>query len=252
MNIIIAEQIIALINEHYWRLFPRRISKEEIAFLERNFFYYNRLQEPYKKEFIQKLQLILSTKKFVPRGGLKKITFEMEILIGATIVMVTFGWERLRLAHFNRIVVYPNSYYSSINQTYHKGEVNPRLGVIVIGWNHFVHGFSDLTDGINLGIHEVAHALKLSNYIQSDPHGSFSVKAFEEYRKWVPDELEKIRGGRDSIFRERGGEDEHEFFAVVLEAFFEKSHDFHSYHPNLYQALVGLLRQDPRVILNKE
>lgn len=238
------------LNEARWRLFPRRVSQEEIRFLNSHFPYFSRLKAQFRKEFIGKLEMILSTKRFIGRDGLEEVTWQMEILIGATLTMVTFGWKRLKLAHFHTILIYPNPYFSTINRTYHKGEVNPKHGLIIISWRSFVEGLADFEDGVNLGIHEVAHALKLANFIHSDGEREFNPQAWEEYKKWVPAEIQKIQLGNPTIFRDRGGVDEHEFFAVVVETFFEKSEEFKAYNPKFYQTMVYLLKQDPLVLLS--
>jgi Mlc titration factor MtfA (ptsG expression regulator) len=58
-------------------------------------------------------------------------------------------------------------------------------------------------------------------------------------------EIEIIRLGGSSFFRPSASKDPHEFFAVALEAFFERSVELKEYNANLYQALVFLLKQDP-------
>ncbi len=95
--------------------YKRKVTKADLNFLEKYFSFYNKLNSRHKKEFLKKLEMILSSKKFVSRGGLQEFTSEMEVLISATIVMVTFGWKRLRLAHFHTILIYPNAY--SVPQT---------------------------------------------------------------------------------------------------------------------------------------
>ncbi|WP_051287378.1 zinc-dependent peptidase [Algoriphagus mannitolivorans] len=231
-------------------MFQRKISTKDVQFLEEYFFYFARLQPRYKTEFLNKLKDILTRKRIIPRGDMRQVSPELELLIGATITMVTFGWNSLRLNHFHTILVYPDEYYSQINQTYHRGEVNPKYGLIILSLKPFLEGFIDPTDGINLGIHEVAHALKLAHFIHTDEEREFSPKAWETYKKWVPDEMKKIRLGLPTVFRERGGVDEHEFFAVVVETFFEKSQEFKAYNPKFYQTMVYLLKQDPLVLLS--
>lgn len=228
-------------------LFKRKLSPSDISFLEKHFSFYGRLNPTHKKEFLEKLETILSSKKFVPRGGLNEVSSEMEVLISATIAMVTFGWKRLRLAHFHTILIYPNAYFSTSNKTYHRGEVNPRFGLIVVSWRCFVEGFLDEKDGVNLGIHEIAHALKLANQIESDGEKEFESKAWKDYKCLVPFELEKVKSGENSLFRDASTLNEHEFFAVALENFFERPWEFFRSTPELYQSLVSLLKQDPRV-----
>lgn len=227
--------------------YKRKLTQEDISFLEKYFSFYTRLNAKHKKEFLEKLEMILSSKKFIPKGGLELVTSEMEVLISATMAMVTFGWKRLRLAHFHTILVYPHTYFSTSNKTYHRGEVNPRFGLIVVSWRCFVEGFLNENDGINLGIHEIAHALKLANQIDSDGEREFDKKALLEYRSLIPNEIQEIHSGNNSFFRTSAGLNEHEFFAVALESFFERPLEFFEKKQELYLLLVRLLMQDPRV-----
>lgn len=226
--------------------FHYRLTSEDRIILDSYFPYYSRLLPRFQKVFRDKLEMILSTREFIARGGLTEVTAEMKVLIGATIVQVTFGWEGVALNHFQKILIYPNTYYSTISKNYHKGEVNPRFGIIVLSWPHFLRGLADENDGVNLGIHEVAHALKLENQIQYNGESSFfNPGIWNEYMNLAMDEIEKLQNGINLFFRERGGVDSHEFFAVVLENFFERPEDFRSQKPDLYRVLVLLLRQDP-------
>ena len=59
-------------------------------------------------------------------------------------------------------------------------------------------------------------------------------------------ELEAIRTNKQSLFREYGGENLMELFAVSFEVFFEKPDLFNTHAPKLYIRMCALLRQDPR------
>jgi Mlc titration factor MtfA (ptsG expression regulator) len=65
------------------------------------------------------------------------------------------------------------------------------------------------------------------------------------------EEIQKIKAGNPTVFRSSAGLDDDEFFAVALETFFEKPHEFFDYNPSLYGMLVRLMRQDPRVWVRK-
>lgn len=245
---ILIQFILDLLEEIRWRLFARKVTAEEVGFLESHFPYFRRLGSKHRREFLKKLERIVSTKKFVPAGGLEEVTSEMELLIGATIVMVTFGWKRLRLVHFHTLVIYPNTYFSTINKVYHRGEVNPKHGLIVVSWRCFVEGLADQGDGVNLGIHEIAHALKLANQIDTDGEREFNPIAWRTYKELASVEIQKLKSGQNTFFRESAGLNEHEFFAVALESFFERPEEFQRILPELYDSLVRLLRQDPIVL----
>lgn len=237
-----------VLEELRFKVFKRKLEKSDLEILEKKFPYFARLSNSHKLEFCSKLEMILTSKEFIGRGGIHLVSQEMELLIGATIVMVTFGWKKVRLPHFKKILIYPNAYYSTISKTYHRGEVNPKLGIIVVSWNCFLEGIHDEHDGVNLGIHEIAHALQLENLIKSNSEKKFlDPIAFKEYSELAKQELENLSFNLSSFFRKAGGINEHEFFAVALENFFERPHEFFGYNPSLYASIVRLLRQDPRV-----
>lgn len=234
-----------------YKLLGMKLDDEQVAFLSRFFPYYAGLKPDHQREFEERVFFFLQEKKFIPRGSLKEISPKVKLLIAATAVKVSFGFREFKFEHFDKIVVYPDSYYSTINQQYHYGEVNPKLGIIVLSLINFLEGVGDPNSGRNLGIHEMAHALKLENQIHFNK-GSvvFNPKRWEEYARLAKTQVEKIsKGEKPSIFRAYAGTNKHEFFAVALELFFEQSKELKSYNPELYQSMVYLLKQDPLVLV---
>lgn len=236
-------------SELRFSVFSRKLTASDRKILEDHFPYYGRMNLKFKKEFERKLERILSSKEFVGRGGIEIVTEEMEILIGATITMVVFGWKGVQLPHFSRILIYPNTYYSTVTKMYHRGEVNPKFGLIVVSWRCFLEGLVDESDGINLGIHEIAHALKLENVISRNEEYNFlDPNLKRQYREHMERELKLMKEGKPSPFRQNALINEDEFFAVILEYFFEKPQSFQAERPEFYHTLVMLLRQDPLVV----
>ncbi|MBW3470233.1 zinc-dependent peptidase [Arthrospiribacter ruber] len=230
----------------------QKLSKQDVNILENLFPYYKNLRAEHKKDFISRLEWFIAEKEFVARGALQKVTPEMKLLIGATAIMVTFGFKGVFLRHFRKILIYPDSYYSTINQQYHYGEVNPKLGMIVLSWEKFVEGFMHSQSGVNLGIHEMAHAMKLENQIHYNRESNFfNPHRWETYAKEASLQQKKILNGDSDFFRASAAKNMHEFFAVALEVFFEKPREFSSYNPTLYKSLVYLLKQDPLTLSGK-
>jgi MtfA peptidase len=87
----------------------------------------------------------------------------------------------------------------------------------------------------------------LANQIDSDGEKEFDSKAWKAYKNLVPAEIEKVKTGENPLFRESATLNEHEFFAVALENFFERPWEFFQARQELYLAMVGLMRLDPRV-----
>ena len=211
--------------------------------LHRYFRYYQLLSPGDKARFERKVCNFLYSKQFIPRN-IPEVTIEAKVLIAASAVQLTFGLPNIYLQHFDKILVYPNAYYSSITQRYHKGEVNPRFGIIVLSWKNFVEGYAGSHDSVNLGLHEMAHALRLENIIRNGEYQFFDgqlISKFDEYARGICRNLK----GYGNFFRPYACTNEHEFFSVAIENFFERSAGFQQQIPELYDILARLLGQDP-------
>ncbi len=217
--------------------------------LEKHFEYYNRLSPQYQEEFVGKLVKFMNKKEFIPRQ-LVEVTEEMQVLISAAAVQITFGLPDVYLKHFSRILVYPDDYYSTIFKRYHRGEVNLGGGIIVLSWKSFVRGYADGADGYNLGLHEMAHALKLENGIFNSEYDFLDEEVLKQWTMVARKTIAEIREGTESFFRSYGGTSTDEFFAVTLENFFERPLEFRTEHPKLYKITVLLLMQDPITLLS--
>jgi hypothetical protein len=205
--------------------------------------YYQKLNPSDKVIFEKRVQKFINHKKFIARG-MDKITDEMKALIAGAAIQLTFGHPSIYFAHFKRILVYPDNYYSEISQRYHKGEVNMG-GLIVLSWKNFVEGFIDNEDGRNLGLHEMAHALRLENAVTNEEYGFLDDDILMTWTDLCYREIDKMNEGQSDFFRAYATANTQEFFAVAVENFFEKPQAFHDWHPTMYNTLAKMLNQDP-------
>ena len=217
--------------------------------LSKHFSFYRSLPRKSKLIFVRRVERFIQLTQFVPRD-MSHVSDEMKVLIAASAVQITFGYEDVLLDHFSKIIVYPDQFFSSTSQRYHKGEVNPKFGTIVLSWKHFVEGYT-YAEGVNLGLHEMAHALQLENVILNQEYGFMSQKDIADWEKLAESEIEKIKSPDESFFRDYGGTNQHEFFAVAVENFFERPKAFESYHSTLYYSLCRLLRQNPILLIDQ-
>jgi Mlc titration factor MtfA (ptsG expression regulator) len=220
------------------------VSPEVKEILTKYFTYYNQLPAESKRKFEQKLYHFIYSKKFIPRNT-NEVTLEAKVLISACAVQLTFGLPSVYLTHFDKILVYPDEYYSSITKRFHKGEVNPAFGVIVLSWKSFVNGYIYPTDSINLGLHEMAHALRLENIIYNEEYHFFDAALIEQLDNFAKRICFSDEFANDHFLREYACTNVHEFFAVAVENFFEQSVKFRSTLPELYSILAKLLNQNP-------
>lgn len=205
--------------------------------------YYRKLSKPFQKEFETRVVEFLGRKSFIARGD-KEVTEEMKLLISATAVQICFGLPSIVLENFEKILIYPDAYFSTIRKEYHIGETNPGMGIIVLSWKAFEAGIANPNDGKNLGIHEMAHALQFENRIYNDEYDFFEQDKIARWEKLAKAEINAYVQGGHPVFREYGFTNEVELFAVATEYFFEKPDYFHREKPELFDALMRLLNQD--------
>lgn len=225
-----------------------RLTDEHLKFLEQNFIFYQKLPHKSKKIFEKRVAYFKSGKKWVPRQ-MERVTWEMKVLISASAIQLTFGFPKVHLSFFRHILVYPDTFFSNANQQHHKGEVNPRAKAIVLSWKHFLEGYLK-EDGRNLGLHEMAHALRLENRVMNNEYDFLDREILHEWEIHASRTMEEIKNGSETFFREYGAVNNEEFFAVAVEVFFEKSIEFKEKHPLTYQTLCKLLKQDPVLLEN--
>lgn len=225
-----------------WKNFPPYLQKKYRPYLK-EIPLYNRLDPATKRRFERRVQRFISQKHFTPRSDGLVIDPRKKALIAGTAIELTLGFKRFDFAHFERILIYSNDYYSKISKRYHRGEVGIN-GVIVLSWAAFEEGNANRYDGINLGIHELAHALKLENKIVNRNYHFIDRTDYrlfhEEYKLFC--ETEK----KQSFLRSYARTNIHEFFAVCCENFIERPEKFEMAMPSLYALMCRILRMDPR------
>lgn len=225
----------------YFHPFLKSLTNEQKQILQTQFSFYQKLTEKEKRVFEHRVTSFIKDKNFVGRKSLK-ITDEIQVLISATAVMMTFGFRDYFIGLINQIFVYPEAFYSLSNDDYHKGEFNPRLETLVLSWKHFKEGFFINNDNLNLGIHEFAHAIHLNSTKESDVSSTIFLDSFKE----ITDLLSKNEALRERIisskyFRNYGYTNQYEFLAVIIETFIETPKEFKRQFPEIYSKTKQML-----------
>ncbi|HEY4798249.1 MAG TPA: zinc-dependent peptidase [Bacteroidia bacterium] len=225
---------------HYLRqqLLPTDIEKTLTA----NVQYFRNLTVAEKSRFIKRVKSFMDEKEFIGREKLV-VTDEMRTMISASAVQITFGLEKYTFHHFSKIIIYPKPYYSRLTQKYHAGDVN-LAGVIAFSWEDFEFGYKKQDDNYNVGLHEMAHALRFST-IKPEEFDRFFTYYFDKWSAVAMDEFKRIRHHEHSVLREYAGTNINEFFAVCTEYFFESPGLILEKLPDLYKQMCILLNQNP-------
>lgn len=242
--LVIAPAMFLALRYHYWFKY-RPIEPHYKVILEKYYGYYRNLSSDLKGDFERRVSLFIRGKTYYGKDGIE-ITDEMRVLVAATAVQITFGFKFFQLPRFSKILIYPTQYYSEQTKKHHKGEVYPMGRWIRLSWDNFLHGFGNPNDGINLGLHEMTHAMSLENRIRSNgAHSFISPRAYAQWKPLALAEMEKIKRKEKSLFRAYASVNLEEFLAVSVEVFFEQTQQFSQYHPELYKSTCYLLQQDP-------
>jgi MtfA peptidase len=207
-----------------------------------SFFYYQNLDKEHKIKFLYRVLDFIIAKDFIP-CKIPEVNLEQKVLISASAIQLTFGLDKYLISDFSRILVYPSQYYSGLRKEQYKGDVN-LMGTISLSYDNFIQGYNDSSDGINLGLHEMAHALKFDR-LQNQESNDFFYNYFDKWQQSANIEFEHVREHKQSFYRDYARANKNEFFAVCIENFFERPLLFKTNFPELYDRLTILLNQDP-------
>jgi Mlc titration factor MtfA (ptsG expression regulator) len=219
---------------------------EMVALLNDKFSYYRNLSPELRPLFVSRVRAFMDSQEFM--GKDMEVTEEMKVLISASAIQVTFGLTKYRFDNFNKIIVFPREYQSHLDHRYHLGEVNLN-GAIVLSWDDFKKGYFGNNDNYNVGLHEMAHALRFDKFRNGDCDAFFD-GYFDKFLAEGKEEFLRIRDGENSFIRKYAGTNSEEFFAVCVEYFFESPLQMREKLPDLYRNLCILLNQDPSAPLS--
>lgn len=217
---------------HFY-LVCHKLPVSQLQVLRQESTFYNKLDARIKRYFEHRTAAFIKFYHFHGKDGLE-ISDRIRVLIASTYVMLTFGMRQYKTNVFDKIIVYPDSYFSTINQELHHGEFNPLYKAVVFSWKHFQQGFASDSDNLNLGIHEFAHALHYHGMKKRDNSAAIFADMYNKIMREVKYPPNAKRLVESDYFRIYAYTNEFEFLAVILEHFFETPHLFKKEFPELY------------------
>lgn len=228
----------------HWYPFTKKLRPSERQILADDFHFYNRLSPKRKMYFEHRVKDFLKHYEFI--GKEIEISEQMQMLIAGTYVMLTFGMRKYLITLFDKIIIYPSSYYSTVNETHHKGEFNPRMKVVAFSWEDFLLGHTASNDNINLGLHEFSHVLHFHCLRSNDPSAIIFFDEFNEVIKYYNDPFLNNELTEKKYFREYAYENQFEFISVVLEHFYETPQIFRNLYPELFTRVSRMINFQER------
>ena len=224
---------------HFYRRL-RSLTPNQKVILEQ-FSFYDKLLPKEQRFFEHRVASFIIDKRFIGREGLI-INDEVKVLISSTAVMLTFGFRDFYIGLIDKIFIYPDAFYSRMNDDYHKGEFNPQLEALVLSWKHFLKGYDKDDDNINLGIHEFTHAIHLNSIKERDISSTIFGDTFKELINLLTqDKSLRTNLVNSNYFRDYAYTNQYEFLAVIIENFIETPSEFRSQFPRVYNKTKQML-----------
>ena len=203
--------------------------------------YFASLSKTGKDRFLQRVLHFIEIKTF------DYIDIEPDesipLLVAAAAVQLTFGLENYLLDYFGTIHILRDKYRYGVYETAFEGHVSE--DGIYLSWSHFIKEFTDYSDGQNVGLHEMAHALTYVNFTVREGRDKTFHDHFIEFSVVARPIFERMQNGETNLLDAYAATNYQEFWAVCIETFFERTNAFKRQLPELYFSLCSLLNQDP-------
>jgi Mlc titration factor MtfA (ptsG expression regulator) len=237
-------------------LLATKLSELQRAIVDRQVPLTRKLPAELRGNLEGKIILFMDQIEFIGCNGLE-VTEEMRLSIAAQACLLVVNSE-IWYDHLHTILIYPSAFKSK--QARHDGYVVTEReivrtgeswarGPVILSWTHAQRGAVNDHDGHNVVFHEFAHQIDdLSGHTDGVPNLSKDqslacwAKAFvEAYERHV----QHVRRGHRTVVDAYGAEGPEEFFAVAVEAFFERPVALWRAEPAVYEQLSELFRLEP-------
>jgi MtfA peptidase len=241
------------------RLQGRPFPKEWLTLIQRHVVFFSRLSPMDRAELLGHIQVFLAEKRFEGCSGFE-ITDEVRVTIAAQACLLLLHRRTDYFPGLLTILVYPLTYMVEERRQIGEhlweegtvsrlGETGRRMGSLVLSWGAVKHGAANPADGKNVVLHEFAHQLDFEN---DAADGVPELATREQQLAWADvmrSEYASLRAADESgiptLLDTYGATDPVEFFAVLVEAFFEQPRALRAHHPKLYAELRTYFQQDP-------
>jgi len=246
-------------NRRRKRLKARPFPNEWLKTIKRNVAFFVRLSDKDQAELLDQIQVFLAEKNFEGCAG-QEISDEVRVTIAAQACLLLLHRKTDYFPRLLTILVYPSTYLVDENRpitaeiweegkSHRSGETARTMGSMVLAWDAVKWGAADPSDGKNVVLHEFAHQLDYEN-LAAD--GTPALATREQQLSWqqvMKTEFASLRAadqtGLPTLIDTYGASNAAEFFAVSVEAFFERPAALRSTHPRLYAELGRYFNQDP-------
>lgn len=217
------------------------IPEEIQLLLAHRYPFYQNLPDYFKCFFNYRLYKLIKSFDFVAVEAPFNADLAAKALLLAQANRLTLGFKEYKYNAFTTIEIHPDIYYSEMTHHWHKGDTSANEGVIRLSTKHLNEGDRVSDDGVNLAIHEFAHAIMMELFVGNEREGFFD--NYVQYKNCVLQNIDICKN--KALLRSYAYTNDQEFFAVISEVFFEEPLLIKENVPELYKALCKLYNQQP-------
>lgn len=212
--------------------------------------FYMKLNNTDKKVFEKRMQQFLAEVKIT---GVGTVVEPIDIVfVAASAIIPIFAFNNWQYNNLNEVLLYPHSFNEQFNME--GGQEMPVLGmvgngamqqVMVLSQPALREGFTNNSDKNNTGIHEFVHLIdKTDGAVDGVPENLLDKQYILPWIDLMHKNIKEILADKSDI-NPYGATNKAEFFAVISEYFFERPDLLQHKHPDLYQLLEQVFKQDP-------
>lgn len=216
--------------------------------------YFNALNEQQQQRFRQLVKIILDETRIT--GIRTEVDETTRVLVAASAIIPIFNFDSWEYSRLGEVLIYPGNFDDNY-QTEGEGQRNTLgmvgdghlAGVMILSKPALLAGFDISGDKRNVGIHEFAHLVdKADGCIDGIPPG-VPAEVVSAWIAWVGQELASPPGKTTHI-NSYAYTNEAEYFAVLVEYFFEAPGILQQKNPQVYAMLEKMFRQDTATFLS--
>jgi MtfA peptidase len=218
--------------------------------LENNIAFFRKLNATEKQQFENEVREFLS---YVRITGVNTPVEDLDrIFVAASAVIPVFAFPGWKYYNLREVLLYSDA----INPEFQtEGEGRNILGMVGTGYMEgkmllskfaLEQGFKNESDKNNTAIHEFVHLIDKADGDTDGIPGQLLAKQYSiPWLDMTYQQMQEILKGKSDI-NPYGATNKAEFFAVVSEYFFERPDLLEQKHPELYNLLQEIFKQDPK------
>jgi len=214
--------------------------------------YFSALNDEQRDRFRQLVKIFLDETRIT--GIRTEVDETTRVLVAASAIIPVLNFDSWEYSTLGEVLIYPGNF----DHDYRTDDPSRNImgmvgmghlrGVMILSKPSLLTGFDITTDKDNVGIHEFAHLVDLADgAIDGIPPG-VPAEVTKAWIEWVGKELIDPPQKRSHI-KKYAYTNEAEYFAVLVEYFFEAPGVLQRKNPELYDMLARMFRQDTATFL---